>query len=371
MFHQNPQHTGLSPFLGPAVPFLTWKFQTSGRVDSPPAVGHGRIYLTSEDGNVYALNPQGVLQWKFRTGGPLRTTPAIGSDGTVYVGGCGPCGSTSGSPAGVLYAINPGGQLKWLATIANTGEGIDRLSSPTIGADGTIYVSDVGFRVIAISPGGAIKWQVSTGGEVVDPPSIAHDGTVYVGVDDPTPSGACGQCLAALNPDGTFKWGALPHAVGFSSPSVGADGTIYIAGYAVNPDGTVKWANPGTFSSPSIGPDGIIYGSVGADGDGVYAIKPNGTVQWTFPAKTTGVTIGSDATIYFGSSGILYALTPNGAVKWSFTVGFTGCPPDLVTLISACDPVIGSNGTIYMGSADGNLYAIGQQNGPVTPITYQ
>src|SRR3989442_8781863 len=61
MFHQNPQHTGLSPFLGPAVPFLTWKFQTSGRVDSPPAVGHGRIYLTSEDGNVYALNPQGVL----------------------------------------------------------------------------------------------------------------------------------------------------------------------------------------------------------------------------------------------------------------------------------------------------------------------
>jgi outer membrane protein assembly factor BamB len=162
-----------------------------------------------------------------------------------------------------------------------------------------------------------------------------------------------------LNPDGTFKWGALPHAVGFSSPSVGVDGTIYIAGYAVNPDGTVKWANPGTFSSPSIGPDGTIYGSVGADGNGVYAIKPDGTVQWTFPAKTTGVTIGSDATVYFGSSGILYALTPNGTVKWSFTVGFTGCPPYLVTLISACDPVIGSNGTVYIGSADGYLYAIG------------
>ncbi len=359
MFHQNPEHTGLSSFLGPAVPFLKWKLQTSGRVDSPPAVGHGRIYLTSEDGNVYALNPQGVLQWKFRTGGPLRTTPAIGSDGTVYVGGCSPCGSASDSPAGVLYAINPGGQLKWLVTIANTGEGVDTLSSPTIGADGTIYVSDVGFRIIAVSPGGVIKWQVSTGGEVVDPPAVALDGTIYVGVDDPTPSGICGQCLAALNPDGTFKWGALPHAVGFSSPSVGADGTIYIAGYAVNPDGTVKWANPGTFSSPSIGPDGTIYGSGGADSSGVYAIKPDGTVQWTFPAKTTGVTIGSDATIYFGSSGILYALNPDGSVKWTFTVGFTGCPGDLLTLISGCEPVIGSNGTVFIGGADGSLYAIG------------
>src|SRR5215467_14118508 len=56
MFHQNPQHTGLSLFRGPTVPLLAWKFQTSGAVDSPPAVGRGRIYLTSEDGNVYALN---------------------------------------------------------------------------------------------------------------------------------------------------------------------------------------------------------------------------------------------------------------------------------------------------------------------------
>src|SRR5712691_8044126 len=67
MFHQNPQHTGLSSFQGPQAPFLKWRLQTGGRVDSPPAVGRGRIYLTSEDGNVYALNLQGVLQWKFQT----------------------------------------------------------------------------------------------------------------------------------------------------------------------------------------------------------------------------------------------------------------------------------------------------------------
>src|SRR6266478_1802206 len=59
MFHQNAQHTGLSPFPGPTVPFLRWTFQTGGPVDASPAVGHGRIHLGSSDGNLYALNLQG------------------------------------------------------------------------------------------------------------------------------------------------------------------------------------------------------------------------------------------------------------------------------------------------------------------------
>src|SRR2546428_124618 len=106
MFHGNAQHTGLSPFPGPTVPFLRWTFQTGGPVDASPAVGHGRIYVTSEDGNLYALNLQGHLLWKFRTPSPLRTTPAIGSDGTIYLAGstCPPCGDAQ--PAGLLYAIS-------------------------------------------------------------------------------------------------------------------------------------------------------------------------------------------------------------------------------------------------------------------------
>src|SRR3989441_3614936 len=114
MFHGNAQHTGLSPFPGPTVPFLRWAFQTGGPVDASPAVGHGRIYVTSEDGNLYALNMQGQLLWKFQTlchdfefG---AVTPAIDSDGTVYLGGrlC-----SGERPHGILYAINPAGRQKW------------------------------------------------------------------------------------------------------------------------------------------------------------------------------------------------------------------------------------------------------------------
>jgi outer membrane protein assembly factor BamB len=248
--------------------------------------------------------------------------------------------------------------VKWNVTVQNSGEGVDSLTSPTIGPDGTIYVSDVGFRIIAVTPDGSLKWQVWTQGEVVDSPAVGSDGTIYVQIDDPPQLPPCGtvlnKCLVALNPDGTIKW-TLRDMGEFDSPAVGSDGTVYIDGLAVGPDGAVKWESPGTFSSPSIGLDGTIYGSAG---NGVYAVNPDGTVHWRFPSNSTGVSIDSAGTIYFGNAGNIYALNPDGSLKWSFNVGFTGCPPDLVTYVAACDPVIGSDQTLYIGSADGTLNAI-------------
>src|SRR6266496_6505985 len=114
----------------------------------------------------------------------------------------------------------------------NPVEGVDSFTSPTIGPDGTIYVSDVGFHVFAFNPDGTVKWEVATHGEVVGPPAVALDGTVYVEIDDPPPTGSCQQvlnkCLIALNPDGTFRWGLF--SGGSSSPAVGSDGTIYAGG---------------------------------------------------------------------------------------------------------------------------------------------
>ena len=59
--------------------------------------------------------------------------------------------------------------------------------------------------------------------------------------------------------------------------------------------------------------------------------------------------IGPDGTIYIGSySGYLYAVEDNGTLKWKFKAG------DWVV----SSPAIGSDGTIYVGSDDGYLYAI-------------
>ncbi|MCK5560330.1 MAG: PQQ-binding-like beta-propeller repeat protein, partial [Thermoplasmata archaeon] len=78
----------------------------------------------------------------------------------------------------------------------------------------------------------------------------------------------------------------------------------------------------------------------------------NGTLIWNF---TTGDSISSspvidsNGTIYFGSwDNNLYAIYSNGTEKWNFITG-----ADIYQ-----SPAIGFDGTIYVGSNDDNLYAI-------------
>ncbi len=59
--------------------------------------------------------------------------------------------------------------------------------------------------------------------------------------------------------------------------------------------------------------------------------------------------IGSDGTIYIGSNDKnVYAINPDGTLKWKYTTG---------NYIYG-SPAIGSDGTIYIGSNDKNVYAI-------------
>jgi outer membrane protein assembly factor BamB len=80
-------------------------------------------------------------------------------------------------------------------------------------------------------------------------------------------------------------------------------------------------------------------------------VKPSSKI-WAFTAGDSiysSPAIGNDGTIYVGSrDGKLYAVNPDGTKKWAFTAGDS--------IYSS--PAIGSDGTIYVGSLDHNLYAI-------------
>lgn len=76
------------------------------------------------------------------------------------------------------------------------------------------------------------------------------------------------------------------------------------------------------------------------------------TLKWNFPTGnriTSSPVIGADGTIYVGSyDSHLYAINPDGSMKWSFAA----------KEIIDSTPAIASDGTIYFGSWDKNLYAI-------------
>ena len=58
------------------------------------------------------------------------------------------------------------------------------VGSPAVGKDGTVYVGSMDGNLYAITPAGAVKWQIKTKGQLNSSPAIGEDGTVYAMSDD-------------------------------------------------------------------------------------------------------------------------------------------------------------------------------------------
>jgi len=199
---------------------------------------------------------------------------------------------------------------------------------------------------------------------------------VHPGVYDEAP-------IAKFN---QIKWKFATKGVVFSSPAVVGD-TLYIGSadhnlYAINSfTGAQKWAfktGSSVASSPAVA-GGIVY-FLSYDGN-FYAVDAStGTLKWKFatggerrftakhlhgaqPAAETmpdpfdvylSSPLVSQGAVYFGSSdGNIYSLdAANGKLNWKFTTG------DVVH----ASPVL-SVGTLYIGSWDSYFYAIDASTG--------
>jgi len=170
----------------------------------------------------------------------------------------------------VLYALDPDdGSVIWKY---RTGSG---LSGPSIGADGTIYVSSHDHYLHAVNPDGTLQWKTEIGTGSSDTPAIGDDGTIYIGE----------LFFYAINPDGTIKWiyeewDAYEYEVTASAYAISADGLVYfVAKKKINgnevdflalncDDGSVHFRktiapNGNPFSQPIVGSDGTVY--IGSD----------------------------------------------------------------------------------------------------------
>ena len=348
MFMHDLYHTGRTNLVGPENPKEKYRFSTGSIIRASPVIGgDGTVYITSSDGRIYAINPNGTEKWFFKIGvtGGIYSSPTIDSDGTIYFG----YGSN-------FYAINPEGKLKWSYDGKSSFQ-----SSPTISFDGTIYVGS-GKNLLAFNKNGTKKWEYETGSGIQrSSPAISPDGVIYIGSND--------RKLHAINPNGTKRWIFPTGNIIIGSPTVGSDGTIYFGStdyklYALNPDGTKKWEidfgnNATIHSTPAIGFDGTIY--IGVFYKGLVAINPNGTVKWIYKTRnfiTSSPSIDGNGVIYIGDkSGYLYAINSNGTLKWEI---------DLKEEIDYSSVAIDYNRTIYIASGK-DLYAFEDSITPPPP----
>jgi eukaryotic-like serine/threonine-protein kinase len=408
MFRGNPAHTGVYATEGPKqAPAVKWTFHTGGPVVSSPTVVGGVAYVGSDDHQLYAIDlATGKEKWKFATGALVRSTPAVEA-GTVYFG----------SYDGCFYAVDAvSGQLRW--KFATPGEhrfearGLHGyfprsqnvpdfwdlyLSSPVV-AGGMVYFGSGDGNCYALDAAtGARKWTFPTKGVVHSSPALV-DGTLYFGSWD---TYLYAVDAATGREKWKFKTGEDPvnfNQTGIQSSPAVVDGVVYFGCrdskfYAVDAaTGQEKWRYKTTWVNASAAVvDGTVYFGTSIPAYFVALDATTGKERFKFDARVP--VFGSPAIAgdraYFGSfNGSLYAVDlRDGTLAWEFqteaakknvlgalTADGKLNSPSVFTANSFEDmyaagvklfslgaivssPVV-DRGVIYVGSADGNLYAL-------------
>jgi outer membrane protein assembly factor BamB len=358
-FRGDAAHTGRAFVPGPRAPALAWTFATGARICADAAVASdGTVYVASHDRRLYAIGEGGRQLWSYDAGGKIWTSPAIGKDGTIYVG----------SDEDKLAAIDPSGKERWVFVTTEPAARGDKPedgrwdvdTSPALAADGTVVFGCSRF-VYALSPAGALRWRFEAGAgraKVFSSPAMGRDGTIFFGTQ--------GRTFHALTPIGAAGWSLSTKGDNDGSPSVGDDGTVYFGSddgrlRAVAPGGTLRFAVDlgGPVRAPvAIARDGTIYASTFGPRPFLAALDGRtGAVRWRFYIEPgdgdlygiqSGALVDAGGYVYFGGRDrYVYCLDPAGGLAWRF---LTGGQVD-------AGPVLGPDGTLYVGSDDGKLYA--------------
>ncbi len=409
-FRGGPNHLGVYNSSAPDQLSLRWAFKTGGPIVSSPSVADGVVYVGSADRNLYAVEAAtGRLRWKFDAHGDVNSSPAV-ANGLVYVV----------SLDGHLYAVDATtGKQRW--TFATQGEhrytapGILGmlppiemmpdpwdffLSSPSI-LNGTAYFGSGDSYVYAVdAKSGRLRWKFKTGDVVHSSPAIAN-GLVYIGSWD---TYFYALNAATGNMVWKFKTGEDPKThtmTGIQASAAVANGTVYFGCrdanfYALNAKtGTLKWKVPNesswVISSPAVEAEAIYYTTSDSHvfqaldnrtGRTLYSL-PTRIYSFSSPAVAgrhayfgtfdgqlhdvnleTRAYTGTFATLGFRANGQHY-LGPDGQLRSDFWTG--DILDDMVAQIRGQLFAMGSilsspaahAGTIYFGSVDGNVYALG------------
>jgi len=192
-------------------------YGVTSTVNGTPALSPDEafVYFASTNSErIYALDTSdGSLEWSKYLLGPIYSSPTVAADGTIYIG------SDGGSGVGYLYALNPDGSEKWRYTFTPTNPHC----TPTIGPDGTIYIGNDDHYLYAITDDettGTLKWRFQTGGDIDSQPLVHDDGTIWFGSDD--------NYLYVVDSNGQQVDRFYLYGDVRSAPIQGSDGTVYV-----------------------------------------------------------------------------------------------------------------------------------------------
>jgi outer membrane protein assembly factor BamB len=166
------------------------------------------------------------------------------------------------------------------------------------------------------------------------------------------------QSSGVLGPDGTFYVANFPGVLFALRDSPSASDQLQVVWRFHPPMASSFHATPALSADGSTLYLGFASGGFNAPGAAtLYAVNTsNGQSTWNADLGATRVmaspTVGPDGTVYVATAdGHLFAVDQNGSVKWTAQTG-----PAIKSAVA-----LGTDGTVYQPSSDGKLYAVSPQ----------
>lgn len=355
------RHSGSSPFmLGDNAKGVSWKYELSGGSYFPPLVDQeGNIYL-AQSTNVIKFDRGREVQWNVHLNTTIESSLALSDDDVLYA-----CGrQTPSTPGFGVYAIDHDGAILW-----NCMVGMISISSPTIAEDGTLYVgtfaplTDHGpvgnDSIVAIDPAGQIKWQHCLDEPVLSSPAITPDGHIIV---------ASNERVLALNRSGDLDWESeiIPGITNSVSASIDAEGKIFIKTRGslacLFPNGTIDWVHILDEDHIDVVPVCLSNGAIVSSDNMMYRFDDDGNLAWTYVADDRiqrNVIVSANEKVVFCTGSDILVLDGKGTLEDRITVPIGNDD------YSIWGPVITPDGSIIVSSdalgIPGYLFVIGKE----------
>ncbi|MEL6179374.1 MAG: PQQ-binding-like beta-propeller repeat protein, partial [Myxococcota bacterium] len=257
MLHDR-HHTALSRHPGPTLGRIRWSIELHGRIVGSGAVDHqGHSYWATAQGlggQLHALDPDGILIRSIPLGGDTNSSPALGPDGEVYI-------STRN---GDLIAFETDGRERWRHQTQ-----LEILSSPLVDVPSGRVIFSARDRTIGLDlKTGKLAFEF-------DAQNSANNSSPTLGPDGLIRITNWGGFAAAIAGSGELVWKIPIGRSGFwASPTLGAFGTLYTASQngdiiALSPNGRILWHTqaPGAVENfLGLSPDGHLVVPVSRHG---------------------------------------------------------------------------------------------------------
>ena len=340
-----------------AAPAPLWQFSGSTDwIDSTAAIGiNGVVYFTSWDDNIYALNAtNGALINSYQTVGWIFSSPCVGPDNRVYVA----------SSDGLVYCLDSTlTTLNWLHPIGSTVD-----ASPCLSSDGTLYLCDnagyaYAFDTLTTDDNSRVKWEFQVD-EILVPeelnskirssPTVDDSDNIYFGSRNHIFYGIDASGVPFLQESASIGGIDLGEVIN-GSAVIDSQGRIYIFSgngvlHVLDSMGVSLYQiilGDADMSTPVIADDNTVYAITYASGTGVDVISE----VWSLNIDSLSAPYGQ--------------IDPSNPNHSSIEQSIEKIITNLEGVVTA-SPFIASDGSLYIATEEGYLYAFETGKNPST-----